>query len=275
MQTGLRLPKGLQAGSDSESVQSRLQATTHRPKSDLVSMSELFHECGVAAVYHLANRPPSPLISGDDPNLTARLIPRMLLDMQNRGQLSAGLTSYRENRGQLIDTYKEIGSVQEVFRLSHSAKCESLMNEYSGRAAIGHVRYATCGKDDRSYAQPFERHHIDKGKWFSFGFNGQLANYGQLRKELLDSTDHHLARESDTELMMHLISRHLSQHKPGGREALIDMITSVAGRLDGAWSLAYLNAASARNDLQRLAIEDTSERVRIAAARAVELLSVD
>ncbi len=143
-------------------------------------MSELFHECGVAAVFHLGGCPPSPLISGDDLNLASRLIPRMLLDMQNRGQLSAGVTSYRENRGQLIDTYKEIGSVQEVFRMSHPAKCESLMNEYAGPVAIGHVRYATCGKDDRSYAQPFERHHIDKGKWFSFGFNGQLANYQQL-----------------------------------------------------------------------------------------------
>jgi amidophosphoribosyltransferase len=51
------------------------------------------------------------------------------------------------------------------------------MREYAGRAAIGHVRYATCGEDDRSYAQPFERHHLLKYKWFSFAFNGQLANY--------------------------------------------------------------------------------------------------
>ena len=54
------------------------------------------------------------------------------------------------------------------------------MQEYAGRAAIGHVRYATCGADDRSYAQPFERHHLIKHKWFSFAFNGQLANYQEL-----------------------------------------------------------------------------------------------
>lgn len=205
-------------------------------------MSELFHECGVAAVYHREGNAVSPLVAGDDPNASARLIPRMLLDMQNRGQLSAGMTSFRHGRGQLLDTFKEIGSVQEVFRLSHSGKCESLMTEYAGHAAIGHVRYATCGKDDRSFAQPFERHHIQKGKWFSFGFNGQLANYRQLRKELLDSTDHHLARESDTELIMHCISRHLSRHQPGGRQALLDMITAVDEQVDGAYSLAYINA---------------------------------
>ncbi|KKK62925.1 hypothetical protein LCGC14_2999480, partial [marine sediment metagenome] len=48
----------------------------------------------------------------------------------------------------------------------HRGKAENLMKRYAGRAAIGHVRYATCGHDDRSYAQPFERHHIKKHKWF-------------------------------------------------------------------------------------------------------------
>ena len=204
-------------------------------------MSELFHECGVAAVYHL-NGPASSLIQNDDINQSSRLIPRMLLDMQNRGQLSAGITTYRSNRGQLIDTYKEIGTVQEVFRLSHPGKSESLMSEYAGCAAIGHVRYATCGKDDRSYAQPFERHHIEKGKWFSFAFNGQLANYSQLRDRLLNSTQHHLAREADSEILMHEISRFWSHHAPGGRDAMIDMMKTVGAQLDGAYSLAYINA---------------------------------
>src|SRR5690606_25283865 len=109
------------------------------------------------------------------PEETSRLIPRMLLDIQNRGQLAAGMTSYHPRRSQLIDTHKDVGTVNEVFRLSHQAEYESLMQEYAGPAAIGHVRYATCGLDDRSYAQPFERHHLQKHKWFSFAFNGQLA----------------------------------------------------------------------------------------------------
>ena len=67
-------------------------------------------------------------------------------------------------------------------RPSTRASC----SEYAGRAAIGHVRYATCGANDRSYAQPFERHHGCKWKWFRFAFNGQLANFAELRDELLD-----------------------------------------------------------------------------------------
>ena len=71
-------------------------------------MDELQHECGVAAVYHLNSGDLSPLIpklrrkdkSFIDPatedaqtvrNRASRLIPGMLLDMQNRGQLAAGL----------------------------------------------------------------------------------------------------------------------------------------------------------------------------------------
>ena len=115
-------------------------------------MSDLKHECGVAAVYHLPGRGKSPLCPEQGPDEVSRLIPRMLLDIQNRGQLSAGMTSYNPVRNQLIDTYKELGGVSEVFRLSHRGKYESLMRKYAGRAAIGQVRYATCGSEDRSYA---------------------------------------------------------------------------------------------------------------------------
>ncbi|HEX3727094.1 MAG TPA: class II glutamine amidotransferase, partial [Pirellulales bacterium] len=166
-------------------------------------MSELHHECGVAAIYHLAGRGRSPLCPEEGPEEISRLMPRMLLDIQNRGQLSSGMTTYNPHRKQLIDTYKELGGVSEVFRLSHRGKYESLMRKYSGRAAIGHVRYATCGSEDRSYAQPFERHHVQKHKWFSFAFNGQLANYQALRQNLLADDDNHLARDTDTEIIMH------------------------------------------------------------------------
>ena len=53
-------------------------------------------------------------------------------------------------------------------------------------------------------------HHIKKHKWFSFAFNGQLANYPELRQELLDDDDNHLARETDTEVFMHQICTALS-----------------------------------------------------------------
>ena len=201
-------------------------------------MSELNHECGVAAIYHLPGDEVSALCP-QGPEECSRLMPRMLLDIQNRGQLSAGMTSFNPKRQQLIDTHKKLGTVHQAFRLNHQGKAESLMKEYAGRAAIGHVRYATCGAEDCSYAQPFERHHLQKHKWFSFAFNGQLANYGQLRDKLLDEDDHHLARNNDTEIIMHEISRELSGDR---RLPLIDVMRHLATRFDGAYTIALLNA---------------------------------
>jgi amidophosphoribosyltransferase len=202
-------------------------------------MSDLKHECGVAAIYHLSGRGRSPLCPEQGPDEVSRLIPRMLLDIQNRGQLSAGMTSYNPARKQLIDTYKDLGGVSEVFRLSHRGKYESLMRRYAGRAAIGQVRYATCGAEERSYAQPFERHHVQKHKWFSFAFNGQLANYQALRENLLADTDNHLARDTDTEIIMHEIGRELSEND---RPPLIEVMRSLGARFDGAYCLVLINA---------------------------------
>ena len=201
-------------------------------------MSELHHECGIAAVYHLPGDL-HPLCPEAGPDEISRLLPRMLLDIQNRGQLAAGMTSFNPGRDLLLETHKDIGTVSEVFRLSHRGKSESLMRQYAGRAAIGHVRYATCGSEDRSYAQPFERPHLEKRKWFAFGFNGQLANFQQLKEKILSEADNHLARETDTEIVMHEISREMSGDR---RPRLVDVMRAVSQRFDGAYSLVLLNA---------------------------------
>ncbi len=201
-------------------------------------MSDLNHECGIAAVYYLPSSKPSDL-SRWPQNETSRLIPRMLQDIQNRGQLSAGMTSYLAYRDQLIQTHREIGVVAEVFRLSHPGKSESLMRKFAGSAAIGHVRYATCGKDDENYAQPFERSHVQKHKWFAFGFNGQLANYQELKANLLADDQYHLTRDCDTEVVMHLMSRALATAGPGH---LLEMWRATAAQFDGSYCMVYLDA---------------------------------
>ena len=203
-------------------------------------MSELFHECGVAAIYHLDAAEPSPLCPEQGIHEASRLLPRMLLDIQNRGQLAAGISTFRPQQNQLLTTYKDIGTVSEVFRLSHRGKAENLMRETAGRAGIGHVRYATCGRDDRNYAQPFERVHLQRHKWFTFCFNGQLANYSKLKDELQKQGDYYFSRDADTEIIMHEIGRELSgDQNPGWLEVL----RRVSRRFDGAYSLALLNSS--------------------------------
>ncbi|MBQ3331845.1 MAG: amidophosphoribosyltransferase [Thermoguttaceae bacterium] len=205
-------------------------------------MSDLHEECGIAAVYHLPGKPASSLCPAQGPGEVSRLIPRMLLDLQNRGQLAAGITSYAPDRRQLIDTYKEVGSVAEVFHLSHRAMYHDLKDEFAGAAANGHVRYATVGQEDKTHAQPFERHHIKKFKWFSFAFNGQLANFEELRSRLLKDDNTYLARESDTDIFLHFLCNALAKEARQGDPDPYVICKKMAEPLDGSWCIVFLNA---------------------------------
>ncbi len=202
-------------------------------------MAELFHECGVAAVYHLNTGEVSPLVPGGMARNTAKLIPALLQEIQNRGQLAAGISWYDPENTQLLSTYKDIGTVTDAFHVNNAEEYKKLMGTFNGPAAIGHVRYATTGAADRCNAQPFERTHLEKHKWFSFGFNGQLANMDDLRHEILQSKDFHLSRNTDTEILLHLISQLIAGDR---RPTLPELLKTLSERLDGAYNIVFLNA---------------------------------
>ena len=77
-------------------------------------MDELHHECGIAAIYHLHHPTASRLAPLAGQEQVSRLMPRMLLDMQNRGQLAAGFSTFDPHREKILDTYKQIGTVIEA-----------------------------------------------------------------------------------------------------------------------------------------------------------------
>ncbi len=204
-------------------------------------MGELQHECGIAAVYYTSQTNGSLRVPPvGDLQHASRLIPRMLLDMQNRGQLAAGMTTYDPSRQSILKTYKDLGTVAEAFRMNHRAKFEAVMSAHDGPAAIGHVRYATCGAEDLSLAQPFEREHVRKTKWFAFAFNGQLANYHDLRRELLEKGDYHLKRDTDTEILLHAISQELQDDR--GPIDWTRIFKTLSGQFDGAYNIVLLSA---------------------------------
>ncbi len=206
-------------------------------------MAELHHECGIAAAYLRSPEDsvsPAPL-GLKSPDDVARLIPRMLLDMQNRGQLAAGMSSFNADRSSILSTHKDLGTVAEAFRLNAKPEFESLMRHLGGPGAIGHVRYATCGTDDREAAQPFERDHGRKFKWFSFAFNGQLTNYPQLKKAMLADGDYHLKRDLDTEIILHSISHELQHSEPP--IDWVQVFRNLAKKFDGAYNVVLLTAS--------------------------------
>ena len=193
---------------------------------------EVHDECGIAAVYIKKD-------GKESANRALFFLYKMMLNLQNRGQLSAGFTTFNPERLQLIDTYRNLGSVNEVFKTTNRDKSIRIFKKYAGNKGIGHVRYATCGLDDRSYAQPFERHHGRKWKWFSFCFNGNLVNYGSLKKHLTDKASYHLTRESDTEIIMHYLSKELQGIK---KPELVKVFHNLSKKFDGCYNIAFINA---------------------------------
>ena len=187
---------------------------------------DLHEECGVAAVY----------MKKDSKALF--YLYRLLLNLQNRGQLSAGITTYNKKRSQLINTYRNIGTVNEVFKTSNVERSMDIFKKYSGNKGIGHVRYATAGSTDRAYAQPFERKHGRMWKWFSFCFNGTIANYPELKRKLMDKTGYHITLKGDTEIDMHHLSRELKGHK---KPTLVDVFHNLSKMFDGAYNIAFIN----------------------------------
>jgi len=134
-------------------------------------MAELHHECGIVAVYHLPDRGLSPLLPVPDPDQASRLIPRMLLDVQNRGQLAAGITTYDPSAKPANRHAQGVGTVAEVFHLNHAAEYEKLMLKYNGPAGSATCDMPPAGRMTQLCAA-FRRHHIEKSKWFSFASTG-------------------------------------------------------------------------------------------------------
>jgi amidophosphoribosyltransferase len=198
------------------------------------------HECGLAALclldepYH-GNGEVANQIENVAGPMTS-----MLLDLQNRGQLAAGFTTYEPERDLILKTFKDVGTVSEAVRISHAGKHESILVENSGRAAIGHTRYATSGEEeDIRYAQPFERQHGRLWKWFALAFNGNIANYSELRERLLSKRGYHFTLNTDTEIIMHNLSYRLRGER---RPDLTKVMAGLNRDFDGAFNIAFMDA---------------------------------
>ena len=187
--------------------------------------------CGIVGVYSLK----------DTTKNVYPLVVRGLLDLQHRGQLSAGITSYNSERKRILQTHKDNGKVHEVFQINHPYKSRKLSSDYSGHAVIGHTRYATSGNNEDQLAQPFERPHGRKSKWFSLAFNGNLANYAQL-KSGLEEVGYNMTYDSDTEVIMHFLSREVQSHKPWEDLNFKEIFKNLLADFDGSWNIAFLNA---------------------------------
>ncbi|MCU1455436.1 MAG: amidophosphoribosyltransferase [Acidimicrobiales bacterium] len=149
-----------------------------------------------------------------------------LYALQHRGQESAGMAV---SDGELVTVVKDMGLVSHVFD-------ERVLAPLTGHLAIGHTRYSTTGSSTWRNAQPLFRGTGDSG--FALGHNGNLTNTAALADAagMLPGT-----ASSDTDLMAELIANEI-ERAPRGEGELEAAIAAVLPRLEGAFSLVFLDA---------------------------------
>jgi len=116
-----------------------------------------------------------------------------------------------------VRRHRGLGLLSEVF-----AQPEQLRDLY-GRAALGHVRYATAGSQILENIQPLLFRFSDQS--IALAHNGNLTNAQSLRRQLEDQGAI-FQSTSDTEVLMHLIRR---SDKVGFDAQLDDALNTVQG----------------------------------------------
>ena len=143
---------------------------------------QIKEECGVFGIY-----------SKDTMDVASQTY-FALYALQHRGQESCGIVV---NDKGILSYHKDLGLVPDFFNEGNLRKLGM------GNIAIGHVRYSTTGKSNRSNAQPLVVRHI-KGP-MAIAHNGNLVNARDLREkyELNGGIFHNT---NDTEVISYAIT---------------------------------------------------------------------
>ncbi|MGY3766583.1 amidophosphoribosyltransferase [Vagococcus vulneris] len=115
--------------------------------------------------------------------------------LQHRGQEGAGIVANDQGK---LKGYRNLGLLAEVFDSPEH------LEDLTGKAAIGHVRYGTSGSGGINNIQPFLFKFYDGD--FALAHNGNLVNAKNLRQEV-EKTGGIFHSNSDTEILMHLIRK--------------------------------------------------------------------
>lgn len=188
--------------------------------------NECTHECGVIA---LINRNKDDIETG---SLLPELSVNMLYQLQHRGQLAAGLAFYNHSKPNRIKIFKNVGLVSSIFSDANSIPEVADM-------VIGHTRYATSGVNQIDFVQPYEMRHPMLANWFSFAFNGNIANAQDLKQMLMDRYGYNFVYDNDTEILMHILSIGLTQ---SASHSLEDALSYALECLDGGFAIVMMNA---------------------------------
>jgi amidophosphoribosyltransferase len=143
-----------------------------------------------------------------------------LHSLQHRGQEGAGIVV---TDGEKLKGFKGIGLVTEVFN-------KGQLSELTGKAAIGHVRYATAGGGGYENVQPL-LFRSQNGS-LALAHNGNLVNANALKHQL-ENQGSIFQTTSDTEVLAHLIKR-------SGYPLLKDRVKNALTMIKGAYAFLIM-----------------------------------
>ncbi|RIW34055.1 amidophosphoribosyltransferase [Bacillus salacetis] len=172
----------------------------------LAEIKGLNEECGVFGIWGNSS--------------AAQLAYYGLHSLQHRGQEGAGIVV---SDGEKLTGIKGEGLVTEVFQ-------QGAIDGLTGKAAVGHVRYATAGGGGYENVQPL-LFHSGNGS-LALAHNGNLVNANALKHQL-ESQGSIFQTSSDTEVLAHLIKR-------SGFPTLKDRVKNALTMLKGAYAFIIM-----------------------------------
>ena len=144
--------------------------------------------------------------------------------LEYRGYDSAGMAVIGETG---LAIRRSVGKLKELENLL-------LQDPLQGQVGIGHTRWATHGRPSETNAHP---HRVGD---IAVVHNGIIENYLELKAELIKA-GHRFASETDTEIVSHLIVKHLEEGA-----SYLEAVQRTLKEIKGSYALAIINAAEPR-----------------------------
>lgn len=142
--------------------------------------------------------------------------------LEYRGYDSAGIAVVENSKLELRRASGKLRNLEEIIRL----------HPIHGTYGVGHTRWATHGRPTEENAHP----HRDCSGRIVVVHNGIIENYLTLKRSL-QQEDHQFVTETDTEVVAHLIEKHLRQ-----APNLETAVREVAVQLKGIFAIVVMSA---------------------------------
>jgi glucosamine--fructose-6-phosphate aminotransferase (isomerizing) len=150
-----------------------------------------------------------------------------LKQLQNRGYDSAGCCAIINNNF-ILEKYASHPNIDSITSLENKKEC---FNKCTN--GIFHTRWATHGGKTDINAHP----HLDHTGSIAVVHNGIIENYYELKLELNEKYNIKLKSETDTEIIVNLISVNYYMQKNKNME---EAILKTVNKLKGTWGLVVL-----------------------------------